>query len=211
VNEITKITTIVVIFVTPLHLVKKIILCYTFFMLFSFSLIYYGAIFFVSFLIFLWLGFKLYVLLQGPQFVSCSDERLKNVLMLARIKKGDRVADLGSGEGKALIAFAQKGAVCTGYEIDPFLVLKSRKKIKELGLEKHITIKRESFWNADISSYDVVYCYLVQRVMKRLAPKIQKGLNKNATFISVYCRLPDIKYFEKMGDVYLYSGRMKKG
>jgi cyclopropane fatty-acyl-phospholipid synthase-like methyltransferase len=178
--------------------------------MYYFALLYYGIIILGTLLTFAWLGFKLYVMLQGPHFVPCSDDRLQNALALARLKKGERVADLGSGDGKILVACAGKGAICTGYEIDPLLILKSRKRIKKLGLDTHISIKAESFWDADLSKYDVVFFYVVTRTIQRLLPKLKRGLKKNARIVSVYCRLPGIAHQKKKGDVYLYQFPFKK-
>lgn len=61
--------------------------------------------------------------------------RLDAMLDLANIQPGDKAVDLGSGDGRVVIAMAQAGAEAHGYEINPWLVLWSRYAIRRAGLK----------------------------------------------------------------------------
>jgi len=77
------------------------------------------------------------------------------MLLFSKIKPGERMADLGSGDGRILIEFAKKGAIAEGYEINPVLVFIARMKIRRLGLEKKARVFWKSFWR--VSSNPTVY------------------------------------------------------
>src|ERR1700722_13718397 len=67
---------------------------------------------------------------------------------LARVKKGDVIYDLGSGEGTALMIAAKEfGATGVGVEIDPLRALQSQLSVKFAGLSNKITIQQKNFFD----------------------------------------------------------------
>src|SRR5580704_8871529 len=83
---------------------------------------------------------------------------------LAKVKKGDVIYDLGCGEGTALIIAAKEyGAKGVGIEIDPFRAWIAQIKVKLSGVSENIEIRRDSFWNQDISDANVVFMYLIPK------------------------------------------------
>ena len=84
---------------------------------------------------------------------------------------------MGSGDGRFLIAAAKIGAQAIGYEINPILVSKSRKLIKEAGLEKLATVYGKSFWKADLNKATVITTYLFPEFMNRLQRSIEKKVD----------------------------------
>ena len=68
------------------------------------------------------------------------------MLTLAGVKKGDVVYDLGSGDGRILIAAAKKyGVRGVGFEIDPGLVKLARENARREGVEKLVEIREQDF------------------------------------------------------------------
>ncbi len=66
------------------------------------------------------------------------------MLDLSNVTENDKVADLGTGDGRIAIAFAKKGALVDGFELDEKLVSKSQKKCnKGKSRRKSYNIKRE--------------------------------------------------------------------
>ncbi|MGD8344464.1 MAG: hypothetical protein PVH53_12770, partial [Desulfobacterales bacterium] len=55
-----------------------------------------------------------------------------------------------------------------------------------------IKIRRQNFWEADLSDADVVFCYLYPDVMKRLATKLAAGLKPGAIIVSSNFSLPGL-------------------
>jgi predicted RNA methylase len=75
-------------------------------------------------------------------FVPTPPEVVSRMLELAEIKQGDVLYDLGSGDGRIVLAAAKKfGIRAVGFEIDPGLVKDSRQIIKRAGLEELVEIR----------------------------------------------------------------------
>lgn len=142
--------------------------------------------------------------LSGAPFVKTSDQKLKLMLDLAKIKKGQKVLDLGSGDGKVVIALAKRGACAYGFEINPFLVLLSIWNIKRQGLESKAKIYWKSFWNVDLSSFEVVTIYGVDWIMEGLEKKLKRELKKGSRVVSNYFVFPNWKPYLKRNNVILY-------
>jgi len=144
-------------------------------------------------------------ILHGPVFVPSADDKLASMLKLAKPKKGEKIVDLGSGDGKVVFALAKLGYKVDGIEINPILVNRSRKTAKELGLENLVTFKRISFWNVDFSEYDLLLLYGTTYIMKKLEKKLQSELKPGARIVSNYFQFPTWKAQTQKNDVRLYS------
>ena len=149
--------------------------------------------------------FTFFPLAFGAPFQSSSNKRTKIILKFAKIKKGEKVADLGSGNGKLVIAMAKQGAEAHGYEVNPILVWWSRRKIKKLGLEKKAFIHKENFWNSNLKKFDVITIFQIMYVMKKLAKKLEKNSKKEARIISNTWKFHGKKLIKQENGVYLYK------
>ncbi len=100
-------------------------------------------LFLVLSLLFLFFFYQIYtIFLQpGAVYYPTTDNSVKEMLKISHLTSKDTLIDLGSGDGRILIAAANLGAKAIGYEINPFLVYKSRQLIKKYQLEKLVTIK----------------------------------------------------------------------
>lgn len=141
----------------------------------------------------------------GAPFQSSSKKERKNVVKLANVKKGDKVADLGSGNGSLVIELAKKGAIVHGYEINPILIWWANKRIKRLGLQKKAKIYKKNFWYINLRKYDVIAIFQVYYVMKKLGKKLDKELKKGTKVVSNTWKFPKRKFLKKLSHVYLYK------
>jgi len=127
---------------------------------------------------------------------------------------GIKIADLGSGDGKILIAAAEYGAIATGYEINPLLVIASRNAIKKAGAKKgiklHASVMWKSFWKADLSKFDVVIVYGIPYIMDGLRQKLERELQPGAIVISNIYSFHGWTPTAKKGEVYKYVWRGTK-
>ncbi len=123
---------------------------------------------------------------------------------LSKVKRGEYVAELGSGDGKVAIAFARAGAFVDGYEINPILVWWSRWQIRRAGLNKNVHIYWRSFWNIDFGNYDVVSFFQIHYIMKKLEGKLKKELKEGCRIVSNKWEFPNLHYRKKKNSVYLY-------
>ncbi|HVA96848.1 MAG TPA: 50S ribosomal protein L11 methyltransferase [Candidatus Acidoferrales bacterium] len=126
---------------------------------------------------------------------------------LAKVKKGDVIYDLGSGEGIALITAAKEyGARGVGIEIDPLRVFIAKIRIKLAGVADKIEIRRDNFWNQDISEATVIFMYLIPRTLIKLRPKFLKEL-KPGTRVVTFVYKMDLPMIAKddAAELYVYE------
>lgn len=142
--------------------------------------------------------------LHDPVYVPSQDQAVVDMLTLAKPQKGQLVLDLGSGDGKLVIAFAKLGCQVIGYEIDPFLVWTARRRIHQLGLEKCASVKWQSFWQADVGQADVVVIFATASIMEKLGQKLATETKNTAKIISERFIFPNWPDKKKLGECRLY-------
>jgi cyclopropane fatty-acyl-phospholipid synthase-like methyltransferase len=140
----------------------------------------------------------------GAPFQPSSNKAVEEIIKLAEIKKGQKIADLGSGDGKIVIEFAKYGAEAHGFEINPFLVWLSKRKIKKLGLEKKAFIHWKNFFKQNFSEFNVITSFQISYIMPELEEKLKKELKKGSKVISNTWTFPKWKPKKRLGHVYLY-------
>jgi SAM-dependent methyltransferase len=118
-------------------------------------------------------------------FVTTPQEVVDRMLELAQVSQGDLLYDLGSGDGRIVIAAARRyGARAVGFEIDPALVTRSRRNIKEAGVEHLAEIREEDVRNIDLSPASVVTMYLYPGANLRLRAAITRQLRPGSRVVS---------------------------
>jgi outer membrane protein assembly factor BamB len=126
-------------------------------------------------------------------FVPTPPDVVSKMLELAAVKKQDLVYDLGSGDGRILIAAAKNcGCRAVGVELDRDLVRQSRAAVKEAGVEKLVTIEHGDLFEADFSKADVVAVYLLPTMLQKLVPKFNK-LKPGSRVVAHAFAIPGIK------------------
>lgn len=131
--------------------------------------------------------------------------RVTAMVELSGIKPGEKVADLGSGDGRISIEFAKLGAIVTGYELNPKLAEVSRQLILDQKLNDQITILEQDFWDTDLSGFDVIAVYPMPDIMRHLEEKLKKELKPGVRVVTNYYQFPNWKYTQVKDHVYLYE------
>lgn len=110
---------------------------------------------------------------------------VERMLEVARVRPADMVYDLGSGDGRIVIAAAQKfGARAVGVELDPALCRRAEERIKALGLGDRITVMHTSALHVDLTPATVVTLYLLTGSNEKLRPNMEKDLRAGARVVS---------------------------
>jgi SAM-dependent methyltransferase len=103
-----------------------------------------------------------------------SHDIVEAMLDLAGVGPRDVVYDLGSGDGRIVIAAAKRGAArAVGVEIDPKLVAESRDNAKRAGVGDRATFVQGDIFEADFRDATVVTLFLWPGVNLKLRPKLQ--------------------------------------
>jgi len=143
-------------------------------------------------------------MLLGAPFVPINAAVLKRMVALLQIQPGEKAADLGSGDGRVIIELAKAGAKAQGYEINPLLVLASRRNIRNVAVAKQATIHWKNFWTEDLSSFQVITLFGMPHMMEKLQEKLTKELKPGARIISHQFRFPDWPISQQESQLYLY-------
>ena len=110
---------------------------------------------------------------------------VNRMLELAEIKPGDRVIDLGSGDGRIMITAAQKyGARGFGVELNPRLVQSSNEEAGRAGVADRVKFLQQDLFKTDFREADVLTLYLLPDVNMVLRPKILAELKAGTRVVS---------------------------
>lgn len=105
-------------------------------------------------------------------FITTPGEVVERMLELAGTKPDDLVADLGSGDGRIVIAAARKyGARGLGIELDAELVDVSRENARKAGVADRVAFVQGDVLEADFSKASVVTVYLLPNLISQLEPR----------------------------------------
>ena len=141
----------------------------------------------------------------GGPYVPTSHEVVKDMISISELTDVDTIMDLGSGDGRILIAAAKAGATkAIGYEIHPGLVKLSRRKAKNAGVDHKVEIRKRSMWKADLSGTTVVFLYQIPYSMEKIRNKIENELPKGTRIISNAFEIPERTPISTRGKAMLY-------
>lgn len=125
-----------------------------------------------------------------PSSGPLKDKVLEDICRYLQAAENITFMDLGSGWGTLLIPLAKKFPQHRFIGIEraflPYLLSKLRS-----GKLKNLTFLRGDIFDADISRADVVYCFLMQRLMDDLTPYLKQNLRKGALVYSCRFTCPD--------------------
>jgi ubiquinone/menaquinone biosynthesis C-methylase UbiE len=118
-------------------------------------------------------------------YVPTSNAVLDAMFRLAAPTADDVVYDLGSGDGRIVIAAARRfGARGVGVEIDPALIKKATENARKAGVADKVRFVQQDLFKADLSDATVVMLYLSPTTNLRLAPKLQRELRPGTRVVS---------------------------
>lgn len=104
-------------------------------------------------------------------WVPTSPELIAKMLDMARVTPQDYVIDLGSGDGRNVIAAAKRGSRALGVEYDAGLIEVSRRTAAMEGVAARATFVQGDLYEADISQATVLLLFLLPENLHDLTPK----------------------------------------
>ena len=99
---------------------------------------------------------------------------VEKMLDMAKVTPADYVMDLGSGDGRTIIAAAKRGARALGVEYDRELLHLARRNATEAGVAKRARFVEGDMFEADISAATVLALFLLPNNLDKLKGKFQR-------------------------------------
>jgi SAM-dependent methyltransferase len=122
--------------------------------------------------------------LDAP-YIASDLQVVDAMLGLAQVRPNDNVIDLGSGDGRILIAAARTlGAHGLGVDIDPARIRESTANAQEAGVAGRVTFRQQDLFETPLGDADVLTLYLLQEINLRLRPRILSQMRPGARVVS---------------------------
>ena len=125
------------------------------------------------------------LLAQDVIYVPTSDTVVNAMLKLANVTKDDVVYDLGSGDGRIVIAAARNyGARGVGIDIDPERIEESNENATKAGVTDKVEFIEADLFESDFSEASVVTLYLLSSLNEKLQPILMQQLKPGTRIVS---------------------------
>jgi tRNA G37 N-methylase Trm5 len=148
-------------------------------------------------------------------FVPTPYEVVDKMLELAKVRKGDVLYDLGSGDGRIPVTAAKRfGIRAVGIDIDPQRIKEANDNARKNGVTKLVTFKQEDLFKTDFREATVVTLYLLPDLNVKLRPRLLAELKPGTRIVSHQFDMgtwqPDKKVELNGRTVYLWTVPAKK-
>ena len=144
-----------------------------------------------------------FVIMFGAPFLPTLNKQVEPALDLLNLKAGERLLELGSGDGRILKAAAQRGIYCTGYELNPLLVIVSM--FRCLKYRKYVTVVWGSYWTKTWPPADGIFTFLLNPYMPRLDKTLQAYAHKPVKLVSFAFKIPGKTVAKERQGLFLYN------
>ena len=141
-------------------------------------------------------------LLVGAPYVPTLYPQVEAALDLAKLQSGETLLELGCGDGRVLLAAAERGIHAVGYELNPLLALIAWLRTRRY--RGHVQIICGNFWRAKWPPAEAVFVFLLDRYMVKLDTKLDQYPHKPLKLVSFAFQIPDKQPDSEKAGVFLY-------
>lgn len=118
-------------------------------------------------------------------YIPTPDDAVEAMLHLAQVGPADVLYDLGCGDGRLLIAAAQRwGTQGVGIDIDPNCLHLAQHQAQKAGVAHLIALQQGNLYESDVSAATVVALYLLPHLNVRLLPRLLQQLRPGSRIVS---------------------------
>jgi SAM-dependent methyltransferase len=108
-------------------------------------------------------------------YIPTPNDVVEMMLHMARVTEDDVLYDLGCGDGRILVAAADKyGCKAVGYDIDPQRVQESLENVRRNGLDGLVRVEEADIFTLDLRPASVIALYLLPSLNVKLIPQLEK-------------------------------------
>lgn len=147
------------------------------------------------------------VVFFGAPYVPTRARDMDKLFAAAKLKKSDVLVDLGSGDGRLLLAAAARGITSVGVELNPILVFITWVRLRRV--RKLAAVQCANFWRYRLpDDTTCVFVFLADPFMKRLAQYLEsetKRLGRPITLVSYGFSLPGYSPIRSADAVLVYK------
>ncbi len=127
-------------------------------------------------------------------YVVAPEHAVDKMLDMAGLKPGETLYDLGCGDGRILIAAAERFKIkAVGIEISDHLARSAAENVRKKGLQSQIKVIHGDFMRTDLSPANVITLYLATTANDTLRPNLEKYLHANTRVVSYDYPIPGWK------------------
>ena len=105
-------------------------------------------------------------------WVPTPQELVEKMLDLAKVTPADTLIDLGSGDGRTVIAAAKRGLTALGIEYEPKMVELSQRLAREAGVQDRARFEKADLFETDLSRAQVITLFLLPELNQKLRPRL---------------------------------------
>lgn len=117
-------------------------------------------------------------------YVPTPNKVVERMLDVTDVQPSDYVIDLGSGDGRIVIAAAKRGASGHGIDLDPERIAEARENARNAGVEDQIMFMEQDIFETDFSEASVITMYLLPSINKKLRPDLLDKLQPGTEIVS---------------------------
>ena len=144
------------------------------------------------------------VVFVGPPYVPTFRRQIDTALDMLELQEGQTLLELGSGDGRVLLAAAKRGLKVVGIELNPLLVAVSW--LVTFRYRKQVRIIWGSYWGPPWPRADAVFTFMLPRYMAKLDKRMEQWRPEERTLLASFAfTIPGKEPVEVRDNVYLYE------
>jgi SAM-dependent methyltransferase len=141
--------------------------------------------------------------LFGPPYLPTLKPNMDAALDMLDLKPGQTLLDLGSGDGRVLLAAAERGWNAVGIELSPVLVIVAR--IRTWKYRKQVKILWGNYFQRTWPPADAIFGFIIAHQMHQLDERITTWHTKPIRMASFAFQIPGKEPITENKGVYLYE------
>jgi hypothetical protein len=143
------------------------------------------------------------VLLRGAPYLPTLRPQVTTAFELLELRPGETMLELGCGDGKVLVAAAQRGIKSIGYELNPLLAgvawLRTRR------YRRLVRVVWGDYWLRQWPEHQAIFAFLLPRFMDKLDKKITQESSKPVKLVSFAFTIPGRRATTKSAGIFRYD------